>query len=108
MAKERPPQEATVRTHPVRVRVYARNGAVIEGLAHIKPGAYQRRISDVLNLGQVKYIAVTEARYQLPGSEAMESDCILVQSDDIVMLDAQPPREEDRGKEEPLLAGASM
>ncbi|HEX9766077.1 MAG TPA: hypothetical protein VGA36_04890 [Nitriliruptorales bacterium] len=110
MATPEQPRDAGahVKTYAVRVKVYARNGAVIEGLAHIKPGAYQRRISDVLNLGQVKYIAITEARYQIPGAEVSDSDCVLVQVEDIVMMDAQPPRKGDEGKSEPLLPGSSM
>jgi hypothetical protein len=101
-------EDAVVRTRPVRVKIYARNGAVIDGLAHIKPGAYQRRISDVLNLGQVKYMAVTDCTYTLPGVEARDSGCILVNTEDIVMLDAAPPRPGDEDKSEPLLPGASM
>ncbi len=100
--------KAVVQTHPVRVKVYARNGALIEGLAHIKPGAYQRRISDILNLGQMKFMAVTDARYQTPGQGVNESDCVLVNVDDIVMVDTAPPRPGDESREEPLLPGASM
>ena len=100
--------KAVVRTHPVRVQVYARNGAVVTGLAHIKPGAYQRRVSDVLNLGQVKYIAVTDASYSLPGHDTTATDCILVNVDDIVLVDVSPPRPGDEDRQEPLLPGASM
>lgn len=105
-----PPRDpkAVVRTHPVRVRVYARNGATIQGLAHIKPGAYQRRVSDVLNLGQVKYIAVTEARYALPATQEVQTDCLLVNVDDIVMVDVAPPRPGDENKSEPELPGSSF
>lgn len=100
--------KAVVRTHPVRVRVFARNGALVEGLAHIKPGAYQRRVSDVLNLGQVKYIAVTDASYTVPGGERSDTDCVLVNVEDIVMVDVSPPRDGDADRSEPLLPGASF
>ncbi|MFP5308417.1 MAG: hypothetical protein ACLGIR_02435 [Actinomycetes bacterium] len=100
--------KAVVRTRPVRVRLFARNGAAIEGLAHIKPGAYQQRMSDVLNLGQARYIAITDVSYALPGKVAVETDCLLVAVDDIVMVDVSPPRPEDEGKTEPNLPGASF
>ena len=63
-----PPREpeVAVRTWPVRVKVFARNGAEIDGYAHIHAGAYQRRISDILNVGQLRYLAITDARYTLP------------------------------------------
>ncbi len=94
-----------VRTHPVRVRVFARNGAVITGLAHIKPGAYQRRVSDVLNMGQVRYVAVTDASYAMPGKDTTLTDCVLVNVDDIVMVDVAPPQPGDEDASEPLLPG---
>jgi hypothetical protein len=105
-----PPRDpkAVVKTHPVRVRVYARNGATIQGLAHIKPGAYQRRVSDVLNLGQVRYIAVTDVEYHLPSQEATRTECVLVNVDDIVMVDVSPPRPGDEHRTEPELPGSSM
>jgi len=83
-------ERAVVRTHPVRVRVFVRSGATVEGKAHIKPGAYQRRVSDLLNGGKVQYIAITDATYQQPEADGVSSDCVLVNVDDIVMLDAAP------------------
>jgi hypothetical protein len=100
--------KSVVRTRPVRVRLFARNDAVIEGLAHIKPGAYQQRMSDVLNLGQAKYIAVTEVTYALPGQAGVETDCLLVSVSDIVMVDVSPPLPGDEDKTEPTLPGASV
>ncbi|MDX1659264.1 MAG: hypothetical protein R3343_10630 [Nitriliruptorales bacterium] len=110
MSDQGPPRDpkAVVRTHPVRVRVYARNGAVITGLAHIKPGAYQRRVSDVLNLGQVQYIAITEVSYGFNETGEQETECVLVNVDDIVMVDVSPPRPGDEDKREPELPGASL
>jgi len=96
-----------VSTHPVRVKIFVRSGAVIAGLAHIKPGAYQRRVSDVLNLGQVKYIPVTDVEYRFPGEPAVVTDCMLINVADISMVDVTPPRDTDLGKTEPLLPGAS-
>ena len=83
-------ERAVVRTHPVNVRVFLRDGATVEGKAHIKPGAYQRRVSDLLNGGKVQFIAITEATYKPQGGESAASDCVLVNVDDVAMLDATP------------------
>jgi hypothetical protein len=81
---------AVVRTHRVKVKAFVRNGAVIEGNAHIKPGAYQRRVSDVLNLGKMKYIAITDVQYSPPNGDSVTTECVLVNVEDIVMLDVTP------------------
>jgi hypothetical protein len=78
---------AAVRTHAVRVRVFVRNGIVVEGNAHIKPGAYQRRVSDVLNLGKLRYIAITDATYTPQNADPVATECVLINADDIVLLD---------------------
>ena len=76
-----------VRTEEVPVRVFTRSGGSIDGRAHVKPGAYQRRVSDVLNLGKVKYIAITDATYTVPGETPVSTACVLVNVDDVVMMD---------------------
>ena len=76
-----------VRTQRVPVRVFTRAGAVIQGHAHVKPGAQQRRLSDVLNLSQVRYVAVTEATYSVPGESPVTTACVLVNTADITMVD---------------------
>lgn len=96
-------QNVVVQTHPVRVRIFMRNGTRVTGLAHIQPGAYQKRISDVLNLGAVRYIAVTEAMFEAEGEGKVDTHCMLVNVQDISMVDVTPPSAEDMGKAEPLL-----
>jgi len=90
MNEELQDQRAVVRTHPVNVRVFLRDHATVEGKAHIKPGAYQRRVSDLLNGGKVQFIAITEATYKHGDEPQMSSDCVLVNVADVVMLDATP------------------
>lgn len=90
MNEELRDERAVVRTHPVNVRVFLRDGAMVEGKAHIKPGAYQRRVSDLLNGGKVQFVAITEASYKHENHDAVSSDCVLVNVADVVMLDATP------------------
>jgi hypothetical protein len=97
-----------VRTQPVRVKVYVRNGAVVSGLAHLKPGADQARVSDILNRGEIRYIAITDADYAVPGDDAITTDCVLLNVDDIVMVDVAPPQPGDEDRSEPLLPGAPV
>ena len=78
---------AAVRTHAVPVRIFTRTGVEIRGNAHVKPGAYQQRVSDLLNLGKVKYIAITEAEYVMPGEVIHTTECVLLNIDDIVLMD---------------------
>ncbi len=84
------PDNTVVRTHNVRVRVFLRSGAIVSGTAHIQPGGYQKRLSDVLNLGQVRYIAVTGASYESGPGPVTTTDCVLVNVQDISMIDAAP------------------
>ena len=65
-------------------------------------------MSDVLNLGQVQYIAITEVSYTDGEGVETETECVLVNVDDIVMVDVSPPRPGDEGKHEPELPGASV
>lgn len=95
--------DGMVPTNPVRVRIFLRTGAQIQGLAHIKAGGYQRRISDVLNLGQVKYIAVTEVVFSVEGQSPVRTKCMLVNVEDISLVDATPAGPDDEGKSEPEL-----
>ncbi len=95
--------EGMVPTNPVRVRMFLRGGAQLSGIAHIKAGGYQRRISDVLNLGQVKYIAVTEVEFNVQGQSPIHTQCMLVNVDEITLVDATPAGPEDEGKTEPEL-----
>lgn len=52
-----------IETHPIRVIITTDNHE-IEGFMHIKPGGYQSRISDLLNMQNLKYIPITHATIQ--------------------------------------------
>jgi uncharacterized protein DUF6812 len=76
-----------VRTQPVKVRVFVRNGTVIDGVAHVHAGAYQRRISDVLNVAPPNFLPITEVTYVDANGEPSTAPCVLVNTADIVMID---------------------
>lgn len=78
---------AAVRTQAIQVRIHTRGGAEVVGFAHVKPGAYQRRVSDLLNLGKVKYVPITDAEYTVAGQATIQTGCVLVNIDDVVLMD---------------------
>ncbi len=78
---------AAVRTQAIQVRIHTRGGAEVVGFAHVKPGAYQRRVSDLLNLGKVKYVPITDAEYTVPGRDTIQTGCVLINIDDVVLMD---------------------
>jgi len=47
-------------TQPIRV-VVTTDEYEIEGFIHIKPGGYQSRVSDLLNVHDLQYLPVTDA-----------------------------------------------
>lgn len=78
-----------VKTDMAPVRIFT-DAMVVEGNAHIKPGSYAGRISDVLNRTHTNFMPITEARYRLMKAEEAEyvsSSCLLVNIADIVLLD---------------------
>lgn len=79
-----------VKTEPVLVRIYTAE-FVIEGNVHEKPGGYAGRITDLLNMGRVSFLPVTEARYIKKGandtSETTDSECIVVRAGSIELLE---------------------
>lgn len=78
-----------VKTDMTAVRIFT-DAMVVEGNAHIKPGSYAGRVSDVLNRTHTNFLPITEARYRLTKSESTEylsSSCLLVNIADIVLLD---------------------
>lgn len=71
------------------VRIFT-SDFIIEGNVHLKLGGYQERISDILNLGKMKYLPVTEAKYierSGKSEEQAESNCVIVNVDAIEVLD---------------------
>ncbi len=76
-----------IQTNPQRIRVFLRGGILAEGLAHVKEGAYRQRVSDLLNLQAAPFLALTEVKYQAPGTPPAHTDAFLVHIPDIVAVD---------------------
>lgn len=78
-----------VTTTPVPVRIFTRD-FIIEGNAHTKPDSYHSRISDLLNLGKIDFLPITDAKYRFRESEVNEyvdSACLVVRIENIELLD---------------------
>ncbi len=74
-----------VATRPVPVRVFVRNGMVIDGFAHVHATAYERRVSDVLNVSPPNFLPITDATCERDG-ESFQAETVLVNAGDIVLL----------------------
>lgn len=78
-----------IKTEQVAVRIYT-NDFEIEGNAHIKPGGYSSRVTDVLNLSKVSFLPITQARYRIrtdQPTEFMDSACLVVKVENIELID---------------------
>lgn len=77
------------KTERVSVRVFTTSFEIL-GNVHIKIGGYLDRISDVLNLGKVKYIPITETRYRprtADDGEFIQTPCLIVNIGNIELID---------------------
>lgn len=77
-----------VQTQPVKVTVTT-DDFEIEGFMHVKPGGYQSRISDLLNIREQRYIAITDATYRKlsdPVGAARQARTMIVRLDTIKMV----------------------
>ena len=77
------------KTNRILVKIYTAD-FVIQGNVHLKLGGYQERISDLLNLGKMKYLPVTEVKYNFrskKNGEQVESTCVIINVDSIEVID---------------------
>ena len=77
-----------IKTEHVAVRIYT-NDFEIEGNAHIKPGGYSSRVTDVLNLSKVSFLPITQARYRIRtdgATEFMDAKCLVVKVENIELM----------------------
>jgi len=77
-----------VQTEAVKVRVTTEDYE-IEGYMHIKPGGYQARISDLLNVKELHYIPITGATYRKvdqPDAPAQQAETLILRLDTIKMV----------------------
>lgn len=77
-----------VTTQLVPVRVYT-NNFEITGNAHAKPGGYSGRVSDILNLGKLSFLPITNASYRrrFTHDPFATAACLIVNVKDIELVD---------------------
>lgn len=77
-----------IQTRPIRVLVTT-DDYEIEGYMHIKPGGYQSRISDLLNMRDVHYLPITQVRFRnlhRPDEPLREVETMIVRLDTIKVV----------------------
>lgn len=83
------PDYLKIPTEKVLVKIFT-SDFEIEGYAHVKPGGYATRLVDLLNLGKLIYLPITEAKYTFRGgdpAEIIESNCVIVHAKEIEIID---------------------
>lgn len=87
-SQKRPATGAKVETRPIQVLITT-DDYEIEGHMHIKPGGYQSRISDLLNLKELHYIPVTDAvlhKLRSPDEQPRQAKTVIIKLDCIKMV----------------------
>lgn len=88
-----------IQTKPVKVMVTT-DDYEIQGFMHIKPGGYQSRISDLLNVKELHYVPITHAvfrKLRYPDEPPRRAETLIIRLDTIKMVvpvDAEAPAEE--------------
>lgn len=68
----------------------------IEGFMHVRPGGYQARISDLLNIKELHYVPITDATYRKldkPNAPVQKTQTLIIRLDTIKMV---VPANEDK------------
>ena len=84
----RPHNDCAIQTQTVRVSVTT-DDYEIEGFIHVKPGGYQSRVSDLLNVKELHFIPLTQVTYhslRRPDEPPRTSDTLIVRLDTIKMV----------------------
>ena len=68
-----------IETEGVEVVVFTET-LEVKGTIHTKKGGYSGRVSDMLNVGKLAFIPVTQAEYRKKGSKGAwkKTECLLV------------------------------
>ncbi len=83
-----PKVQQTIPTQAIKVMITT-DDYEIDGFMHIKPGGYQSRISDLLNLKGLHYVPITHATYRSlrnPNEEKRTADTLIIKLDTIKMV----------------------
>ncbi|MDQ4130032.1 MAG: hypothetical protein M3133_03430 [Actinomycetota bacterium] len=99
--------QAPMRTRPVRVKVFLRNGCIVEGEVQVETRTYNRRISDVLNISPPNFLPIVDAVYELSG-ERERAETVLVNTSDIVMVHAGGEEATSVGERDRTLPGTAL
>ena len=73
------------RTREARVKLFLRDGAMVEGVLHMDSDRFERRVSDLLNVSPPNFVSLTDAVYERAG-ERENAETVLVNTSDIVMV----------------------
>ncbi|MDQ3931309.1 MAG: hypothetical protein M3252_00495 [Actinomycetota bacterium] len=95
------------RTRPVHVKVFLRNGCVVEGEVQVETRTYNRRISDVLNISPPNFLPILDAVYELSGGRE-RAETVLVNTSDIVMVHAASEEASAVGERDHTLPGTAL
>ena len=77
-----------IETRPVHV-IVTTDDYEIDGYMHVKPGGYQSRISDLLNMREIHYIPITDASFRnvrFPEQPVRQAGTVIVRLDTIKMV----------------------
>ncbi|MEK6536030.1 MAG: hypothetical protein AABZ63_00905 [Actinomycetota bacterium] len=83
-----PHNDRTIQTEVIGVTITT-DDYEIEGFIHIKPGGYQSRVSDLLNVKELHFIPLTQVTYhslRRPDEPPRTSDTLIVRLDTIKMV----------------------
>jgi hypothetical protein len=84
----RPSTGTKVHTETIRALITT-DDYEIEGNLHIKPGGYQSRISDLLNIKELHYVPITEATFRKldsPDEQPRQAKTLIIKLDSIKMV----------------------
>lgn len=77
-----------IQTKPIKVLITT-DDYEIEGYLHIKPGGYQSRISDLLNMKELHYVPVTQAVFRKlrhPDEPPRQADTLILKLETVKMV----------------------
>ncbi len=91
----------------MRVKVFLRNGCVVEGEVQVEDRTYNRRISDVLNISPPNFLLIVDAVYERSG-EREQAETVLVNTSDIVMVHTDREEARTLGGRDRTLPGTAL
>ncbi|MHB9054433.1 MAG: DUF6812 domain-containing protein [Thermoleophilia bacterium] len=103
-----PAISSKIQTQTIRV-LLTTDDYEIDGLVHTRPGSYQSRVSDILNVKEMHFVPLTHVTYRSlrnPNEPPRSVDTMIVRLDTIKM--AVPLDREDKAPSEPAKPGGMI